>query len=108
MPFHTKILWVQKPLLIKNNKIEECIKIYGRIRYLVLLWVQKPLLIKFDKIEGFIKIYDSIRYLVLFSYWWYDEIFDNIKYLTSKKSGITGSINHSFARIRTDSYNFFI
>ena len=45
----------------------------------------KPLHIKFDKIDGFIKIYDGIRYLVLFGYWWYHKIFDNIKYLISKK-----------------------
>ena len=58
----------------------------------------KPLCIKFDKIDRFIKIYDGIRYLILFGYWWYDEIFDNIKVLISEKSVITGSINHNFAK----------
>ena len=33
------------------------------------------------------------------------KIFDNIKYLIIKKSGITDSINHNFARIRINSYN---
>ena len=33
------------------------------------------------------------------------KICNNIKYLISKKSGITNSINHSFGRIRVDSYN---
>ena len=37
---------------------------------------------------------------------WYDEICDSIKYLISEKSGIADSINHNFARIRIDSYNF--
>ena len=35
----------------------------------------------------------------------YDEIYDRIRYLLSKKSGITESINYNSARIRTDSYN---
>ena len=30
---------------------------------------------------------------------------DKIKYLISKKSGITDSINHNFGKIRIDSYN---
>ena len=43
-----------------------------------------PLHIRFNKIDGFIKNYDGIRYLVL-SGGYYDEIFDRIKYLISKK-----------------------
>ena len=35
----------------------------------------------------------------------FNKICDKIKYLTSKKSGITNSINHNFGRIRIDSYN---
>ena len=35
----------------------------------------------------------------------YNEIYDRIRYLLSKKSGITESINYNSARIRTDSYN---
>ena len=61
--------------------------------------------IRFNKIDGLIKIYDEIRYLVLFDCSCCDEIFDRIKYLISKKSGITDSINHSFSRIRIDSYD---
>ena len=34
-----------------------------------------------------------------------DKIFNNIKYLISKKSGITNSINHNFGRIKIDSYD---
>ena len=72
----------------------------------------KALRIWFDKISGFIKIYGGIRYLVLLGNNWYDSIFksyqtfDRIKYLISEKSGITDSINHNFAGIRIDSYNF--
>ena len=45
----------------------------------------KPLHIRFDEIDEFIKVYDGIRYLVLFGSGFYDKIFDRIKYLISKK-----------------------
>ena len=67
--------------------------------------VQKPLRIRFDKINRFIKIHDKIRYLVLFDYSYCDKICDKIKYLISEKSGIKDSINHTFGRIRIDSYD---
>ena len=74
----------------------------------------KPLRIKFNKVEGLIKIYNEIRYLELFNLYGaitarinfrYNAIFDKINYLISKKSGITESITHNFARIRIDSCN---
>ena len=65
----------------------------------------KPLRIRFDEKDGFIKVDDGIRCLVLYGYKIYNAIDDRIKYLISKKSGITDSINHNFARIRIDSYN---
>ena len=34
-----------------------------------------------------------------------DKICDKIKYLISRNSGITNSINHNFGKIRIDSYN---
>ena len=34
-----------------------------------------------------------------------DKICDKIKYLISKNSGITNSINYNFGKIRIDSYN---
>ena len=58
----------------------------------------KPLRIRFD---------DGTRYLALFGLKWYDAIYDKIKYLISRKSGIKYSINDNFPRIRIDSYNFF-
>ena len=62
--------------------------------------------IRFDKIDGFIRVHGGeFRHLVLFNYGLFDKICDKIKYLISEKSGITDSINHNFARIRTDSYN---
>ena len=61
--------------------------------------------IRFNKIDGFTEIHDKIRYLVLFDYCYCDKVCGKIKYLISEKSGITDSINHSFARIRIDSYN---
>ena len=36
----------------------------------------------------------------------FDKICDKIKYLISEKSGIADSINHDFAEIRIDSYNY--
>ena len=66
----------------------------------------KPLCIKFDKINGFIiSIDDKIKPLVLFDYGFFDKIWDKIKYLISKKGGITNSINHNFRKIRIDLYN---
>ena len=38
------------------------------------------------KLDGFIKIYGKIRYLVLFDCGWFDKIYNNIKHLISKKS----------------------
>ena len=35
----------------------------------------------------------------------FDKICDKIKYVISKKSGITDSINHNFGKIRIDSYS---
>ena len=64
-----------------------------------------PLRIRFNEIDEFIKMYDGNRYLVLFSNSWYDKVCNRIKYLVSKKSVITDSINHNFAKIRMDSYN---
>ena len=45
--------------------------------------------IRFDKTVGFPKIHDKIRYLILFDYIYLDKICIKIKYLISKKSGIT-------------------
>ena len=64
---------------------------YGFKLLWVLLWVR----FCFDKIDGFNKIYDGIKYLELFSHNWNDEICDRIKYLISRKSGITDTINHT-------------
>ena len=62
--------------------------------------------ISFDKIDRFIIPLDGkIKHLILFDYGLFSKICDNIKYLISKKSGITNSINHNFGKIRIDSYN---
>ena len=87
---------------IKSYKTYENILIYN-ISYKTFMG-SKPLRIWFEKIDGFIKIYDGIRYLVLFASERCNAILTRIKYLISERSGITDSINHNFARIRTDSY----
>ena len=57
----------------------------------------KPLRIRVDKIDGFIMVLDDkIKRLGLFDYGLFDKICDKIKYLISKKSGITNSINYNF------------
>ena len=74
----------------------------------------KPLRIRFDKVEELIKICNGIRYLELFNLCdainarinsRYNAIFDKMNHLTSKKSGITDSINHNFSKIRIDLCN---
>ena len=83
-------------------------KIYKNIYRNVLIYevsyktfmVSKPLRFRLDKINGFLKIIDEIRYLVLLDYERYDEIYNRSRYLISKKSGITDSINHNFVRIK--------
>ena len=52
-----------------------------------------------------IKIYDGTRYLVLFDPERYDEIYDWIKHIISKKRGIKYTISHNFAKLKVDSYN---
>ena len=46
------------------------------------------------------------RYLVLFRPQRYNAIYDRIRCLIIKTSGVTYSINHNFTSIRTDSYNY--
>ena len=58
-----------------------------------------PLRIGFDKKDGYIKIYDRIRYLVILGHSSFDKICDSIKYLISEKCGIKDSINQNFARV---------
>ena len=41
---------------------------------------------------------------VLFDYELLHKIFDKIKYLISKKSGITNSVNYNYGKIKIDSY----
>ena len=66
----------------------------------------KRLRIRLYKIDAFIKIHDRIRYLVLFDYSYCDKICVKIRYLLIEKGGITDSINHNFAKITIDSYDF--
>ena len=66
----------------------------------------KALRIRSNKIDGFIIALDGkIKHLVLLDYGLFDQICDKIKYLISKKSGITKSINYNFGKIKIDSYN---
>ena len=73
-----------------------------------LSWGAKSLRIRFDVIYGFINIYDGIKYLVLFGFELYDAIYKRFRYRIGKKSSSADSINHNFARVRIDSYNFLL
>ena len=69
----------------------------------------KPLRIRFGKIDGLILALDGKnKHLILFNYVLFKQICNKIKYLISKESGITNSINHNFGKIRIDSYNSLI
>ena len=48
----------------------------------------------------------KIKDLVLFDFGLLDKICDKVKYLISKKSGITNFINYNFVKIKIDSYNY--
>ena len=68
------------------------------------LIVAKLLHIRFDKIDGFIRVYGRIRYLILFGAERYDSIYNRISYLVAVKSGITCFISHNFAKFKVDSF----
>ena len=93
-----------------NTFVDKNKKLYGNISVYDISYKTstdpKPLRIRFDKIDGFIRVRDGeFRFLVLFDYGLFDEIYDKVKYLISKKSCITDSIIHNFGKIRIDSYN---
>ena len=70
-----------------------------------LLWVQNHCVLGSIKKMELLKFIFRNRYLVLFGPKMYDAIYNKIRYPINKKCDITYSINHNFARIRTDSYN---
>ena len=90
--------------ILLDEKSYENILIYG-ISYKTFMG-DKRLRVWFDKTDGFIEIDNRIKYLVIFGYEWCDKICNNVKYLISEKNCITDNINHNFARIRIDSYNY--
>ena len=49
----------------------------------------------------------KMKHLVLFDYGMFDKICNKIKYIISKKSGFSNSINHNFGSIKIDLYNSF-
>ena len=86
--------------ILLNKKLYENISVY-KILYKTPT-CSKPLHIRFDKIDGFIiSLHGKIKHLILFNYGLFHKICDKIKYLISKKSCITNSINHDFTKIRT-------
>ena len=87
--------------ILLDKKLYKNISIYD-ISYKTSMG-PKSLRIRFNKIDRFIMVLDGkIKHLVLFDYLLFDEICNKIKYIISKKSDITNSINHNFGRIRID------
>ena len=70
------------------------------------LFGSKPLRIRFDEVDGFIKIYDGVIFLVLCDSGKHDAIYNRIRYLISRKSGITYVFSHNYAKIKVDSYDY--
>ena len=74
--------------ILLNKKLYENISVYN-ISYKTPTG-PKPLRIRFDKKDGFIiALEGKVKHLVLFNYGLFNKICDKIKYLISKKSGIT-------------------
>ena len=93
--------------ILLDKKLYENISVYG-ITYRTSTG-PKTLRIRFDKIDGFIIIIDGkIKHLSLFDYGLFNNICDKVKYLMTKKSGITNSIYQNFGKIKIDSYNTLI
>ena len=70
------------------------------------IWlIQKPLRIRFNKIDGCIRVYDCTRHLVVFGPEKHDAIYNTIRYLLNQQSGIKHVISNNYARIKNDSYD---
>ena len=68
----------------------------------------KLLHFRFNKIDRLIRVLGGeITHLVSFDYGWFDKICDRIKYLISKKSGITDGINHNFEKIILEKIDWY-
>lgn len=57
----------------------------------------KPLCIIFDRRNRFIRVYNKIKYLMLSSLEKYNAKFDKVMYIISLKSNITYVLSHNFA-----------
>ena len=58
--------------------------------------------------DEFARVFAGTRYLLLFGGKEQDSIYDKIRYLVGIISGITFVISHIYAKIKTDSYAFFL
>ena len=90
--------------ILLDKRLYEIISVYN-ILYKIPTG-PKSLRIRFDKIDGFIISLDGeIKHLILFDYRLFNQIFNKVKYLITRKSGITNSITYNLGKIRIDSYN---
>ena len=85
--------------ILIDEKSNKSILVYG-ISYKTLFG-SKPMCIRFDEVNEFIRIYDGIRYLVLFAHQKCHAICNKIKYLIGQKNGITYVFSHNCRKINS-------
>ena len=83
-------------MIIICEKSYEDILVY-ETSYKTLI-VAKPLCSRFDKVDRFIGVYDGTRYLVVFAPEKDNPIYNRIRYLISRKGGITHTFSHNYAK----------
>ena len=69
------------------------------------LFGSKALRIRFDEVDEFIRVYDGIRYLVLFCPEKYDVIYNTTRYLITQKVALNMFFSHNYAKIKVNSYD---
>ena len=84
--------------VLVDEKSNEKILFYN-ISYKILIAVE-PLHIKFKKIDGLNRVYDGTS-LALFGREKFDFIYNRIRYLIGRKSGITYVISQNYTKIST-------
>ena len=103
---------VQKLILVLFYQKKNYVKTFEFITFRNISYILKLQQAQSHCVLGLIKQMDllypldgKIKHLILFGYGQFNKICDKLKYLISKKSGITNSTNHNFGKIVIDSYN---
>ena len=102
-----KIEDVDSDNVLIDRKLCKFICLYGSWHIVQIFNWLKPLHISFDKIHEFIRVYGGIRYLALFGPEIYDVIYDKIRYLINRKSGIKYIIFHNSEKVKIYGFDSF-